>query len=104
MLPEDFLWRFDDRYGHHWLLCGGREVALVNMLSDGRWLMHVNRQRWSANGRGYVATLSHAKRMVERWATVNAERLRREVLDRNLQNPPTGNPRLSRAELRMERH
>ena len=102
MLPEDFKWRFDDRYGHHWLLCNGREVALVNKVSEGKWLMGVNRQRWSGNGRGYTGTLSHAKRMVERWATVNAQRLRREVLDQKLRSPPTGDPRLSRAEQRIE--
>lgn len=102
MLPDDFQWRLDDRYGHHWLLCNGREVALVNKVSEGRWLMGVNRQRWSGKGRGYAATLAHAKRMVERWATVNAERLRREVMDRKLLDPPAGDPRLSRAEQRTE--
>lgn len=102
MLPNDFQWRFDDRYGHHWLLCNGREVALVNKVSEGKWLMGVNRQRWSGSGRGYTSTLAHAKRMVERWATANAKRLRLEVLDQKLLNPPAGDPRLSRAEQRIE--
>ncbi|WP_141400685.1 hypothetical protein [Pseudoxanthomonas wuyuanensis] len=103
MLPDDFHWHLDDRYGHHWLRRNRHEVALINRVSEGRWLMTVNRQRSDAKGHGYAATLAHAKRMVERWAAVNAERLRLEVLDDRLGAPPAIEPTLSREDLRAGR-
>ncbi|WP_454832452.1 hypothetical protein [Pseudoxanthomonas wuyuanensis] len=60
--------------------------------------MTISRQRWNEKGRGYAATLAHAKRMVVRWVAVNAERLRRKVLDERLGSLPTTDPMLTRVE------
>lgn len=102
MLPEDFSWHVDDRYGHHWLRCGRHEVALVSERKLGEWMSCVNVQRWSGRLYGKPLSFQGSKRMVERWAMAHADRLRREVLDKRLGEPPVGDPRLSRAERRTE--
>jgi hypothetical protein len=102
MLPDDFSWHFEFRYDMHWLKCGRHEVALISRRATGEWHPCVNLQRWSGRIYGPPCSLRGGKRMVERWATAHADRLRREVLDDKLRNPPAGDPRLSRAEQRTE--
>lgn len=87
-LPPDFAWypppytRADE--ATRCLVVGGRlgvEVALVGPRVDGRtWLATVNRHLdWKHRGRGIHATRDEAMRMVSRWATAHAERLRAET-------------------------
>jgi hypothetical protein len=104
MLPDDCDWQIDDRYDHHWLRCNGQIVALVSQTIHGKWIVTINRHRWRSGPTGPAGSLALGKRMAERWATVHAGRLRREAFDDRIRNPPKGDPKLSRAEQRMERH
>ena len=71
-------------YGQHWLKLHGVEVALLSEGPPGRWVVHINRQRYMDPRvtAGPSPTLAHAKKMAERWATANLPRLEVEVADR----------------------
>jgi hypothetical protein len=71
-------------YGPHWLKLRGVEVALVSEGPPGRWVVHINRQRYMDPRvtAGPSPTLAHAKKMAERWARANLPRLEVEVAER----------------------
>lgn len=93
-------WTHLERYDQYWLKIDGREVALISKRVPGDWLVHVNRHReWEPGMRccGVSPTVPHGKKMAERWARVNMNRLRAEIaaLPRRAGLPalPVGEPR-----------
>jgi hypothetical protein len=89
MLPDGLTWIYLERFDQHWLTLDGEYIALVSKRVTGDWLVHVNRQRpfeMRVTG-GAAATLAFAKKMAERWAMANLERVRREVAQRIAARP-----------------
>lgn len=93
-------WHYLERYDQHWLKVDGREVALISKRVPGDWLVDVNRHREWQPGMpcsGVSPTVPHGKKMAERWARANLDRLRAEIaaLPRRagLTALPVGEPR-----------
>ncbi|HEY1034574.1 MAG TPA: hypothetical protein VGE09_06295 [Pseudoxanthomonas sp.] len=88
MLPQDLRWQYSERFAQHWLLLGGEHVAMVDAGGPGRWRVMVNRHRPMGKlTSGEALTLEHGKKMAERWATANIDRLRIEVAARAASRP-----------------
>lgn len=73
-------WQYSDRFRQHWLLLEGEHVAMVDFDATGRPMVTVNRQRsFETRGCGRCGTVDFGKKMAERWARANLNRLRSEV-------------------------
>ncbi|MDH5824958.1 hypothetical protein QFW77_18485 [Luteimonas sp. RD2P54] len=88
-----------DRWGRHWITRArdGLELAGVERILDGRWLVTVNRHRWR-HGHARAPRLELAMAWAERWVCRHADRL--QTVEREKGPPP---PPVSPDEKRAER-
>lgn len=73
-------WQYSDRFRQHWLLLDGEHVAMVDFDANGRPMVTVNRQRdFARRHGGLCGTVEFGRKMAERWARANLDRLLCEV-------------------------
>jgi hypothetical protein len=91
MLQDGLTWIHLDRYQQHWLKLDGIEIACVSVCYHPEWPWTVSVQRHRGLEAklvgGHAKTLAHGKKMAERWAMANIERLRPEVAARAASRP-----------------
>ncbi len=74
-------WLYTARFNQHWLYVDDHPVASLLERTDGTWVTCVNRHREISylNPTAHVPSVRFGKKMLERWARVHIERLRREI-------------------------